>query len=99
MDQSSHSVSSQVDELAQLLITTGNSHHEAFIETEGFDPDWAIWYADHALDQVNSQLGTTPSRAELIYELVGLSRTQPTDAPDTPWPEYYASSLVNRRQE
>ncbi|MFV2000570.1 MAG: hypothetical protein ACC654_09435 [Acidimicrobiia bacterium] len=98
MDQSSHSVSSQVDGLAQLLTTTGNNHHEAFIETDGFDPDWAIWYADQALDQVNSQLGTSMSRAELIDELVGLSRKQPTDAPDTPWPEYYSSSLINRRQ-
>jgi len=98
MDQGSHSASLQLDGLAQLLISTGNSHHEAFIETDGSDPNWAIWYADHALDQVNSLLGATMSQEELIYELVALSHKQPTDAPDTPWPEYYASSLVIGRQ-
>lgn len=96
MSQDSKSASSRESELAQLLMATGGAHHEAFIETDGFDPDWAIWYADHTQDQVNSLLGTDLSRAEIVYELIGLSREQPSKAPDTPWSDFYASSLVNR---
>jgi hypothetical protein len=66
------------------------------METDGFDPDWAIWYADHAVDQVNMLLGSELSRAELVYELIRLSREQPVKAPDASWPEYYAASLVDR---
>ncbi len=96
MKQDPKSESSQVEELAQLLMTTGHAHHEAFIATDGFDPDWAIWYANHVVDQVNSLLGTELSRAEFVYELIGLSREQPANAPDVPWPEYYASRLVDQ---
>ncbi len=99
MSQDSKSASSREAELAQLLKATGGAHHEAFIETDGFDPDWAIWYAEHAQDQVNSLLGADLSRAEIVYELVGLSREQPTNDPDTPWPDFYASSLIDRLGE
>ena len=96
MGQKSNSGSSQVEELAQVLMSTGRGHHDAFIETDGFDPDWAIWYADHAVDRVNAMLGTDLSRAELVYEFVGLSREQPAMAPNASWPEYYAASFVDR---
>lgn len=96
MEHDSKSGSSQVEQLAQILRSTGHGHHEAFIETDGFDPDWAIWYANHAVDQVNTVLGAALSRAELVHELTGLSREQPTKAPDASWPEYYAASLVDR---
>jgi len=98
MEQGSKSESSQVEQLSQFLMKTGHAHHEAFIETDGFDPDWAIWYANHSVEQVNSSLGADLSRAELVYEFIGLSREQPVKAPepDTPWHEYYASSLVDR---
>lgn len=96
MGQESNSESLRVEQLAQLLMSTGHGHHEAFVETNGFDPDWAIWYANHAVDQVNGLLGSELSRAELVYELIGLSREQPTKAPDASWPDYYAASLVDR---
>lgn len=96
MGQESNSGSSRVEELARVLMSTGLGHHDAFIATDGFDPDWAIWYANHAVDRVNALLRTDLSRAELVYELIGLSREQSTKAPDASWPEYYAASLVDR---
>lgn len=96
MEHSSNSGSSTVGQLSQLFLRTGHAHHEAFLATDGFDPDWAIWYADHTVDQVNALLGTELSRAELIFELVGLSREHPKVAPDTPWSDYYASTLASR---
>lgn len=96
MGQESLSRSVRVVELAQVLMSAGQEHHDAFIETDGFDPDWAIWYADHAIDRVNALLDTDLSRADFVYELVGLSREQPAEAPDASWPEYYAARLVDR---
>ena len=96
LEQNSKSGSSQVEQLAHVLMSAGHGHHEAFIETDGFDPDWAIWYANYSVEEVNVLLGTELSRAELVYELIGLSREQPIKAPDASWPEYYAASLVDR---
>jgi hypothetical protein len=96
MGQESLSRSVRVVELARVLMSAGQEHHDAFIETDGFDPDWAIWYADHAIDRVNALLDTDLSRADFVYELVGLSREQPAEAPDALWPEYYAARLVDR---
>jgi hypothetical protein len=31
-----------IDELTNLLIETSESHHKAFSDTEGEDPDWPI---------------------------------------------------------
>ena len=31
------------------LVETAEAHHKAFSATEGEDPDWPIWYADHLL--------------------------------------------------
>jgi hypothetical protein len=39
-----------VDELANLLNETAEARHKAFAATEGDDPDWPIWYADHLLE-------------------------------------------------
>jgi len=94
MEQDTKAGSSPVEALAQVLMSTGHAHLEAFIETDGFDPDWAIWYADHAVDQLNALLGTELSRSDLVYELVGLSREQSLKAPETPWYEYYAARLA-----
>jgi len=60
------------------------------MEIDAFDPDWAIWYVNHAVDQVNSLLGAGLSRADFVYELIGLSREQPARAPDASWSDYYA---------
>jgi hypothetical protein len=39
-----------IDELANLLNETAEARHKAFAATEGDDPDWPIWYADHLLE-------------------------------------------------
>jgi hypothetical protein len=58
-------------------MATGHARHESFFETDGFDPDWAIWWANHSVDQVNALLGTELTRSELVGETIGLSRVQP----------------------
>lgn len=31
--------------LASLLRETGQAHHQAYIDTDGDDPEWPRWYA------------------------------------------------------
>ena len=43
-------------QLAALFQETGAAHHRAYIQTDGEDPDWPLWYAEHIHDQVNTLL-------------------------------------------
>ena len=42
----------QVKQLAELFKQTGEAHHQAFLETDGEDPEWAIWYAGYLQDRL-----------------------------------------------
>jgi len=86
----------QMSKLAQLLVETGHAHHQAFIETDGADPDWAIWYADYLHEKLPDHLGVTLSKSEIIYQLMRLSFEQALDAPGATWSHYYAQFLLER---
>ncbi|MGD2079309.1 MAG: hypothetical protein PVH18_13055 [Chloroflexota bacterium] len=86
----------KIEELAELLSMSEQAHHQAYIDTDGFDPEWPIWYADYLMPRLLPLLGITISKSELIYLLVHLSKIQPVDAPDASWPRYYAQYLVER---
>lgn len=45
-------------ELADLLMATGKGHHHAFMETDGFDPEWPLWYSKQLKDSLPRMLGT-----------------------------------------
>ncbi len=32
--------------LSELFTETAKAHHEVFSATDGYDPEWPIWYAD-----------------------------------------------------
>jgi hypothetical protein len=86
----------RIQQLTDLLSEVGEAHHQAYIETDGYDLDWPIWYADYLLDRLLPLLEATMSKSELVYLLVHLSRLQPADAPGASWPRYYARYLAKR---
>lgn len=87
-----------ITKLAELFMETGHAHHQAFIETDGADPDWPLWYADYLMaeDRLNSLLGVEFVKSELVYVLMHLSFVQPLEAPGAKWPRYYGKELVRR---
>jgi hypothetical protein len=85
-----------VQELADLLMQTGHGHHEAFIDTDGFDPDWPLWYAEQLHPKLGPLLNAKFSKSELIYLLVLLSKEQPLYAPGADWTVYYSKVLIER---
>ena len=86
----------KIQELADLFSEAGEAHNQAYIETDGYDPEWPIGYADYLLDRLLPLLEASMPKSELIYLLVHLSKIQPADAPGANWSRYYARYLAER---
>src|SRR3990172_1534924 len=84
----------QIDdtELAHLIAATSRAHHAAFAASDGYDPDWAIWYAGHLQASVWDRLGSLASRGELAYLFVAADRAYRAadEATRGDWPAFYA---------
>lgn len=83
-----------VDALAKLFKATGHAHHAAFIETDGADENWAIWYASHLRPRLRELVGVDRVEQDLIAWLVRTDCEQRTRSEDTPWPAYYAEAFA-----
>jgi hypothetical protein len=83
--------------IAALLHQTGEDHLATHRETNGDDPDWPIWYADHLLENgFDTLLDAKLTKSELIYLLVLVDKQQRSAAPGVPWEQYYADFFVTR---
>jgi hypothetical protein len=83
--------------LADLFQQTAEDHHVAFKATDGVDPDWSIWYADHLREQGLEQLlHATLLKSDLIYLLVLVDKQQQAEAPGAHWERYYADFFISR---
>lgn len=83
--------------LANLFHQTAEDHHVAYRETDGVDPDWSIWYADHLREQgLEKLLDASILKSDLIYLLVMADKQQMTEAPGARWERYYADFFIKR---
>lgn len=83
-------------EVATLLRAAGKAHHEAFIETDGVDEDWPLWYAEHLKDDLRRMLNAKFTKSELVYMLVTADKEMALLAPGADWPTFWAKLLVER---
>ena len=83
-----------VQQIAQEFQKTGHAHHQAFIETDGADPEWPLWYADYMQARLNALLGTELTKSEIVYLVVHLDKVYAAESPSEPWPVYYGKYLV-----
>lgn len=84
------------EEVTALFREAGEAHHAAYIETDGADPDWPIWYADYLQPRLSAALNAKFTKSELVYLLVSLDREAQRQAPGANWHTYYARALVAR---
>lgn len=84
----------RITQLAELFKKTGQAHHQAFIETDGKDPDWPIWYANYLQDRLTPFLAAPLTRSRLVFCLVATDDEHRATNPDAPWPEYYAERVL-----
>ncbi len=84
------------EELAELFQQTAEAHHQAYIATDGADPDWPLWYADYLHEKLGQKLNAGFTRSELVYLLVMVDRDLAADAPGANWPTYYSNFFIER---
>ena len=67
-----------IDAVAALLRQTARDHHQAYLATDGADPDWPWWYAEHLVDPL-VDLGVSLTRSMIVFVLLSArSATFPT---------------------
>ena len=88
---------SVIDRLDSVLQAAGPAHHAAYIDTNGDDPEWPLWYAAHVLDSVRDILGRPElTQSRLVAALVGADDAFTRDEPAVPWHLYYAERFVEQ---
>jgi len=78
-------------DLVGILIRTAKGHHAA---TEGDNPDWPAWYAEHAVDEINDLLDDEMSVSDLANWLEAADRRYRVEEPEESWPKVYATWLL-----
>jgi hypothetical protein len=82
-----------VTQLGRLFGAVARDHHEA---TGGTNPDWARWYADHLLGQVDELVGYSPDVDEIESWLIEADRLYRAESPESRWPFFYAELILDR---
>jgi hypothetical protein len=80
--------------LEELFREVGEAHHQAYIETDGDDPEWPLWYADYLRDKLAPLLDANFTKSEFVYLLVMVANEQPLSAPGANWARYYAKKFI-----
>ena len=84
-------------ELHEILAAAGPAHHQAYIDSDGEDPEWPLWYADYLQVDLSRVLDKSLTKSEIVFHLLDMERMRSVEAPDAPWPGYYAAELIARR--
>ncbi len=84
------------EKMIVLFEETGEAHHEAFLDTDGADPEWPTWYANYLHGDLSELLDSKFTKSELIYLLVTVDRELAAEAPGASWPAYYAGFFATR---
>ena len=80
-------------ELQAILIEVGHRHHQAYQESDGADPDWALWYAGYLQARIWDGLGPLLSRSDLVYLLKQGDREARASDDPSEWPAIYTRLL------
>ncbi len=82
-------------DLAELFRETAERHHQAYKDSEGNDPEWALFYAGYLQTSLWDGLGRLPTRSELIHLLFAADKEfNATGQPYEQWPGFYAAYFV-----
>jgi len=85
------------NQIAELFKKTGSDHHQAFIETDGEDPEWPLWYAEYLVDKLGPLLTTKFTKSELVYLILTVEKERAENAPSSDWPVYYADFFIQKQ--
>jgi len=80
--------------LEELFREVRETHHQAYIETDGADPELPLWYAEHLREKLGALLNASFTKSELVYLLIQVANEQPLRAPGADWSRYYAKFFI-----
>jgi NAD(P)H-hydrate epimerase len=83
-------------QIAELLLQTGNEHHTEYYGVDGDDPDWPLWYAEYLHGRLPPFLGKELTVSELTYLMVDLDRQFRAQESESEWNQFYAAKLLKR---
>lgn len=88
--------STRQQQVEALFREAGEAHHQAYIETDGADAEWPIWYAGFLRERLSTLLNARFTQSELVYLLISLDAEVRRLAPGVNWQAYYARTLLER---
>ena len=91
-----NSLESTRKEVADLLVQTGKDHHQAFLATDGDDPEWPIWYAEHLQSSLGKLLADDFTKSRLVYCLMNAEFEREARDADAEWAPFYSDHFVER---
>jgi hypothetical protein len=74
--------------LEVLFREVREAHHQAYIETDGADQEWPLWYAEHLQERLGALLNASFTKSELVYLLILVANEQPLRALGADWSCY-----------
>jgi hypothetical protein len=85
-----------VQKLQELLIETGKEHQQAFMETDGEDAEWPLWYAGYLKERIAGLVEKKITKSELVYLIVSAEKDRDKAKPKTEWEKFYAEYIAER---
>lgn len=85
-----------VARLAELFVETGQAHHRAFIETDGADPNWPLWYGEYLAPRLPELTGAELTQSAIVEFVREAESEHQARDPDAAWPAFYAKLFVDR---
>lgn len=82
--------------LTDLFKSAGYVHEQAFLQTNGDDPDWPIWYAEILKDKINNLLDTQFSLSNIVYFLIQFENDRRLFLEKNDWPSFYADKMIDK---
>ena len=79
------------DEIVGYLVATAKAHHAA---TGGVNPEWARWYAEHLIEDLNSVFSSEIESDELADWLAEADARYRSEPQTSSWPKAYAAWLI-----
>ncbi len=82
--------------VTSLMSDAGAAHHQAFLATDGDDPEWPMWYSEHLYEPLSELLDTPFTRSQLIYCLMNAEFEREARDPAADWTRYYTDHFIER---
>ena len=87
-------MSDKITEIAALFSSAGKAHHQAYIETDGEDPEWPIWYANFLQAPLSLLLDQALTISMIVYWVIKLDMDYRASGSDEAWPTWYAKRVA-----